>query len=152
MSELLDKKDDPDYVLNPKSNRWVHKDGPIGRHLQNQIDRVEILNGISHRATAEMLKNRDLLKSDLSNEQLADILNKLIDFKIDDVKSMHLTKAKPFPARKSRRSIALKPKRSSKRKFVVKPTPRTVKTDIDTECPTETDIDSECPTETDTDW
>ncbi len=138
-----EKADDPDYIYNPKTKRYVLRRNRIGKRVEELMSKGELVSHINHHATNEMLKNRDLLKSDLSNDQLADILRKLVDIRIDEAlaQSTLLPSNPPKLKRQNGEYKTRKSKPKPKRRFVVKqPPPQDTTTDADiTEPPTDTD-------------
>ena len=80
----VDKANDDRYIFNPASNRWVLKNGITGKKLRKQMSRAEIVEHINGHASDVILKNRDLIRTDLSDDQLLDILRKLVSIKIDE--------------------------------------------------------------------
>jgi hypothetical protein len=80
----LSKADDPNYVFNPQSNRWVKKDGLVGKRMQREMTREETLQHLRHHAVNTTLEHRNLLASNLSNDELLKILRKVIDIRLDD--------------------------------------------------------------------
>lgn len=81
----LSKKDDPAYVFNPASNRYVKRDGIVGKKMQREMTREEALQHLRHHAVNTTLEHRKLLASNLSNEELLKILKKVIDIRLDEV-------------------------------------------------------------------
>lgn len=79
---VLLKSEDPAYILNPKSNKWVLKTGVVGLKLKKQMTRTELSEHIRVHSVDTMLRNRNLLRSDLSDEELKGILIKLVDMKL----------------------------------------------------------------------
>ena len=123
---------------------------------------------INHHASDAILKNRDLIRTDLSDEQLLDILRKLVNIRIDDGMKLsdalpttppkpklvrqvgeHKMKAPPPSPKKSKRlKKSKKSKKSTKpparRRFVVQPLPEPETTDFDeTTAYEQTDANSE---------
>ena len=80
----LDKASDDRYMLNTKTNRYVLKSGATGRRLQREMTRAQIVDHINHHASDAIMENRDLIRTDLSDGQLLDILRKLVNIKIDN--------------------------------------------------------------------
>ena len=82
--QKLDKGKDDRYIFNPRTKRYVLKDRLPGKEVQRAMSRSELVNHINMHATGEMIKHRGLLRSDLSDDELAKILTKLVDLKITE--------------------------------------------------------------------
>ena len=70
-SVKLAKANDPRYIFNPKTRRWVLRNTPTGKSVANRMTRRELVDHINHHASSEMLKYRDLLRSDMSDDALS---------------------------------------------------------------------------------
>jgi len=127
-SNKVDKTSDPRYIFNPSTRRYVLKRNAIGRRIQERMSRGEYCEHIKKHATDQMLKQRDLIKSDLSDERLADILRKLVDLRIDEQLAQRRLMPEKSPPLK--RQNAKRPKTKPKRRFVVKPPPEPITTDM----------------------
>lgn len=147
------KKDDPRYIMNPASNRWVKKDGYTGKILQRNMSRQQTLEHLRHHAVNTTIEHRKLLASNLSNDELLKILRKVIDLKLDDALDV-LPPTKPKLVRQvgEHKVKAMKKKKSKKTKrkanvpksrprFKLKsPPPIQTETEAETDMPTETDV------------
>lgn len=152
-STKLDKSTDPRYIYNPSTRRYVLKRNAIGRRVEQMMSRGEYCEHIKKHATDQMLKQRDLIKSDLSDERLADILRKLVDLKIDEaIAQRQLVPNKPPQLKRTKKSkVSQKGSKATagglrsktKRRFIVKPPPPQETTATETEVPTETDVYSD---------
>ena len=76
------KADDPAYIYNAATRRYVKRDGITGRRVAVEMKRDELRSHVEHHMISSALENRNLLKTDLSNEELLNILKKLVDAKI----------------------------------------------------------------------
>jgi hypothetical protein len=149
----LPRKLDANYVLNPATKRYVKKTTPTGKAVMQRMSRGELVDHINKHASTEMLKYRDLLRSDISDDELAKILKKLVDVKITEsvarenfipklkplkqqrkkkpkptkskVKSSTAKRGRPKKSLTASRSTAQSPlpRGKSKKRFVVKPPP-----------------------------
>ena len=145
----VDKANDPEYILNPKTNRYVKRRGVVGRKMKREMSRKEIVDHVRRQATDAALANRNLMASNLSDGELLAILRKVIDIKLDESlnvddaipakpklvrqvgegKARHAAKAPPPPPpspKKSKRSKKAKqskkskaPKSTARRRFKV---------------------------------
>ena len=144
-STKLDKSTDPRYIYNPSTRRYVLKRNAIGRRVEQMMSRGEYCEHIKKHATDQMLKQRDLIKSDLSDERLADILRKLVDLKIDEaIAQRQLVPNKPPQLKRTKKSKVSQKgsKAKTKRRFVVKAPPEPV-TATETETEQQTDVYSD---------
>jgi hypothetical protein len=148
--QKVDKGKDDRYIFNPRTKRYVLKDRLPGKEVQKQMSRSELVKHINMHATSEMVKHRGLLRSDLSDDELAKILTKLVDLKITEhIAQSNLlphvqpklvrTRKPPLPngqkrprgrPRKnppvvSRSRVQSPPPSKSKKRFVLKPPPQT---------------------------
>ena len=140
-SNKVDKTSDPRYIFNPSTRRYVLRRNAIGKRVQEQFSRGEYCEHIKRHATDQMLKQRDLIKSDLSDERLADILRKLVDLRIDEAIAQRALTPEKSPQLK-RQNAKTSKRTKTKRRFIVKPPPEPV-TATETEVPTETDVYSD---------
>ena len=140
----LDKKDDPAYVFNPASNRWVKKDGIVGKRMARDMTRAETLEHLRHHAVNTSIEHRKLLASNLSNEELLKILKKVIDIKLD----VALDDIPPKPPKLVRQvGIHKKAKRKKRASNVPKSKPR-----FKLKAPPQINTETEVETEADTDY
>lgn len=81
---ILTKESDPSYILNPRTNNWVMKNGVVGQKLAKQTTRKALDRHMTTSTINSMISNRNLLKSGLSDEELREILVKLVDVKLSN--------------------------------------------------------------------
>ena len=80
----LSKSNDPRYIQNPDSKRWVLKDSPTGRGIIRKMSKSEVVHHINLHAAREMIQYRSLLKSDMSDTELETVLKSLVDLNITE--------------------------------------------------------------------
>lgn len=143
----LDKSTDDRYVFNPTTRRYVLRRNAIGRRVEQMMSRGEICEHLKHHTTSEMLKQRDLMRSDLSDDKLAMILKKLVDLRIDEQLAQRTFMPNKPPKLKRTKKGKAATKAKTKRRFVVKsPPPQETTTDlgdttaVDTEYASDSDI------------
>lgn len=117
----IDKRNHPDYIFNPTTERWVLRRNRTGKRVQKLMSSSELKTHINHHATATMMENRELIKSGMTDAQLESILRKVVDIRIDEALGRHmatlpkdhpiLKRAKRQPAKKCGPPHKLKLKR-----------------------------------------
>jgi hypothetical protein len=131
----IDKRNHPDYIFNPATERWVLRRNRTGKRVEKLMSSSELKTHINHHATATMMENRELIKSGMTDAQLESILRKVVDIRIDEALGRHmatlpkdhpiLKRTKRQPAKKkaqAKKAQAKKVGRPRKR-FVVKQAP-----------------------------
>ena len=98
-------------VVNPRTGRTVLRDGKIGRRVVAAMSRAEISKHIEHHSAAAMVRHRDLLKTDLSDEALLNILRQVVDLQLDRSRALEdiVPPAPPKLVRTSRRWVVRPP-------------------------------------------
>ncbi len=155
--DKLAKKDDPRYIINPKSGRWVLKDGSIGRRVARAMTREELSSHIRMHSVNSALQNRQLLKSDLGDDELREILIKLVDVNLVNAgipvrsardKSPPVGLAPPPSRHIISRKVRRRGKKKRHNKFIVHPPVEPAETtDFGTQFE-DTDIDETSSSET----
>lgn len=131
----IDKANDDRYIYNPDSKRYILKRNVAGQALMARTGRSVLVESINKQATKEILTHRDLLRSDLSDEQLNTILSKLIDLKINERIAKKLM---PTTHPSLKRSKGRNPVGRPRKRFVVRKQPKLLTTDIETTTDCET--------------
>ena len=139
MSDPNIKNADSDlYIINPRTKRLVLKASIVGRQIVKKVARNDLVNHINKHASTEMIRMRDLMRSDLSDEKLASVLTKLIDLDItESVARAHLMPEKitPTPFKpKSTRIPGRKPGR-----------PKKIRVPVPVDTPTRSHVQSPSP-------
>ncbi len=153
MESKKNKANDPNYIFNKTTKRYVLKDGSVGRRLAKEMSRKELTEHIHHQSINTALANRNLLASNLSDAELLDILRKVIDLKLDYALDDLPPKAPKLQRqvgeyKKSKASNKKKHKAkiATKKRFVLKAPPSQDTTDVEFDESTALD-DTEAPTD-----
>lgn len=133
-TEKIEKCNDPNYIKNPKTGKWVKRSGPTGRRVLNDLNRDGLVEHIRHHSVSNAIAHRNLMKSDLSDKELEAILTRLVDVKLIEsgipVQKIGVGGVEPtaVPRRRVVKSHRRGRKVSSRNRFVVRPAPSMAET------------------------
>jgi len=133
------KADNPAYLFNPETKRYVKADGMTARKIRSKMKRDDMLTHLRHHSINTALQNRHLMATDLSDAEVLAILKRVIDLKIDQgtkITDALPTTPKPKVGRHRTQSPPPAPKKAPKKKgrgrrYVVREPPPQSETEFD---------------------